>query len=185
MAKQWTARLVDDVLVANTSYLRYTVEPWVRDQLAEQYGQRFAPRVLRLAPGGTHEFDAVSDDGRVVVSIKANSGLTSGGNHPTGKVATCLNEVYFLTLVDADVRLLALTNPAFHAIFTKVTAGQIAPGIGVELLPLPADMQRMVDGVTALASREMSRDAATAASAVEAEEAGERGEDVEGNATPV
>ena len=93
--------------------------------------------MLRLAPGGTHEFDAVSDDGRIVVSIKANSGLTSGGNHPTGKVATCLNEVYFLTLVDADVRLLALTNPAFHTIFTRITAGQIAPGIGVELLPLP------------------------------------------------
>lgn len=170
--------LVDDDLVANTSYLRYTVEPWVRDRLAERFGQRFAPLVLPLAPGGTHEFDAVSEDGRIVASIKANSGLTSGGNHPTGKVATCLNEVYFLTLVDADVRLLVLTNPDFHTIFTKVTAGQIAPGIGVELLPLPSDMQRTVDGVTALASREMSRDAATAASAVEAEEAGERGEDV-------
>jgi hypothetical protein len=49
-----------------------------------------------------------------VVSIKANSGLTSGGNHPTGNVATCLNEVSFLTLVDADVRLLVLTNPDVH-----------------------------------------------------------------------
>ena len=169
--------------MANTSFLRYTVEPLVRDRLADRYGQRFAPVVLPLAPGGTHEFDAVSDDARIVVSIKANSGLTSGGNHPTGKVATCLNEVYFLTLVDADVRLLVLTNPDFHTIFTRATAGQIAPGIGVELLPLPADMQRTVDGVTELASREMSRDAATAASAVEAEEAGERGEDVHGNST--
>ncbi len=164
--------------MANTSYLRYTVEPWVRDQLADRYGQRFAPVVLPLAPGGTHEFDAVSDDRRIVVSIKANSGLTSGGNHPTGKVATCLNEVYFLTLVDADVRLLVLTNPGFHAIFTRATAGQIAPGVGVQLLPLPSELQRTVDGITALASREMSRDTATAASAVEAEEAGERGEEV-------
>ncbi|MEA2621830.1 MAG: hypothetical protein QOH61_740 [Chloroflexota bacterium] len=112
-----------------------------------------------------------------MVSIKANSGLTSGGNHPTGKVATCLNEVYFLTLVDADVRLLVLTNPGFHALSTRTTAGQIAPGIGVESLPLPSDMQRTVDGITELA-REMTRDTATAASAVEAEEAGERGEDV-------
>ena len=146
-----------------TSYLRYTVEPWVRDRLADRYGQRFAPLVLPLAPGGTHKFDAVSDDGRIVVSIKANSGLTSGGNHPTGKVATCLNKVYFLTLVDADVRLLVLTNPDFHTIFTRATAGQIAPhGVGVELLRLPSDMQRTVDGVTELASREMSRNAVTA-----------------------
>ncbi len=91
--------------------------------------------------------------------------------------------MYFLTLVNADVRLLVLTNPAFHAIFTRTTAGQIAPGIGVELLPLPSDMQRTVDGVTELASREMSRDTAEAASAVEAEEVGERGEDV-GSVSP-
>ncbi len=71
--------------MANTSYLRYTVEPWVREQLAERYGQPFAPMVLRLAPGGTHESDAVSDDRRIVVSIKANSGLTSGGNHPQAR----------------------------------------------------------------------------------------------------
>jgi hypothetical protein len=167
-------------LVANTSYLRYTVEPWVRDRLGQRYGQDFGPRVLQLEPGGSHEFDAVSNDGRIVASIKANSGLTSGGNHPTGKVATCLNEVYFLTLVNAEERLLVLTNPSFHTIFMRATAGQIARGVKVELLELPSDMQRVVDGVTELASREMSREAVTAASAVEAEEAGERGEDVTG-----
>ncbi len=164
--------------MANTSYLRYTVEPWVRNRLAERYGQAFAARVLRLAPGGTHEFDAVSQDGRVVASIKASSGLTSGGNHPTGKVATCLNEVYYLTLVAAEERLLVLTNPDFHAIFTRTTAGQIAAGIMVELFALPENMQRTVDGVTQLASKEMSREAIAAASALMAEEGAERGEDV-------
>jgi hypothetical protein len=164
--------------VANTSYLRYTVEPWVRAHLASRYGQDFAARVLRLTPGGAHEFDAVSVDGQIVASIKANSGLTSGGNYPTGKVATCLNEVYFLTLVDASQRLLVLTNPKFHAIFTRATAGQIAEGVKIELVALPDEMQRTVDGVTNLASREMSREAVIAASALEAEEAGERGEDV-------
>lgn len=165
--------------MANTSYLRYSVEPWIRDRLAERFGQGFSPRLLPLAPGGAHEFDAVSSDGRIVASIKANSGLTSGGNHPTGKVATCLNEVYFLTLVDAEERLLVLTNPDFHTIFARATAGQIAPGVRVELLALPPDMQRTVDGVTALASKEMTREVIAAATAMEAEEAGERGEDVQ------
>jgi hypothetical protein len=86
--------------------------------------------------------------------------------------------VYFLSLVAAEESLLVLTNPGFHAIFTKATTGQIAHGVTIELLPLPADMQRTVDSVTRLASKEMSREAVTAASAVEAEEAGERGEDV-------
>jgi hypothetical protein len=64
---------MNDVLVANTSYLRYTVEPWVRDRLANRYRHGIAPHVLPLAPGGTHEFVAVSDDGRIVMSIKIRS----------------------------------------------------------------------------------------------------------------
>ena len=125
--------------MADTSYLRYTVEPWIR-------------------------LDWVSD--------------LAGPSRPTGKVATCLNEIYFLTLVRAPERLLVLTNPDFHAIFTRVTSGQIAQGIRVELLPLPSAMQQVVDEVTARASKEMSREVVIVASAVEAEEEGERGTDV-------
>lgn len=161
--------------MANTAFLRYTVEPWVRQRLAETYGQSFSPRVLRLNPGGTHEFDAVSADESVVAGIKSNSGLTSGGNHPTGKVATCLNEVYYLTQVSAPTRLLVLTNPQFHAIFTRVTTGAIADGVEVVLVPLPAEMQQEVDRVTKRASREMGPDAILAAAAVVVEEAGEQG----------
>lgn len=45
-------------------------------------------------------------------------------------------------------------------------------------IPLLPEMQNSVDGVTRLASEEMSRDAVSVGSAVAAEEAGERGEDV-------
>jgi hypothetical protein len=98
--------------------------------------------------------------------------------HRVASTSYRLNEVYFLTLVEAEKRLLVLTNPDFYAIFTRTTAGQIAPGVTVELLPLPPKMQRMVNGVTELASREMSREAVAAVTAFEVEEAGERGEDV-------
>ena len=117
--------------MANTSYLRYTVEPWIREQLRGIYAQDFESRILQLGPGGMHEFDAVSADLSVVASIKANSGLTSGGNFPTGKVATCLNEVYYLSLVTAPTRLLILTNPQFHEIFLRATVGKIAAGVAI------------------------------------------------------
>ncbi len=110
-----------------------------------------------------------------MAGIKSNSGLTSGGNHPTGKVATCLNEVYYLTLVSAPTRLLVLTNPHFHVIFTKATTGAIASGVEVVLVALPAEMQHEVDEVTRRASREMGPDATLAAAAALAEEAGEQG----------
>ncbi|MGH9921096.1 MAG: hypothetical protein ACRD6W_19780 [Nitrososphaerales archaeon] len=89
-----------------------------------------------------------------------------------------MNEIYFLTLVTASERLLILTNPEFHEIFSRTTAGQIAPGIDVRLLTLPEEMQREVDRVVVRASDEMRGDRAAAAAAFEAEEAGERGEDV-------
>lgn len=161
--------------MADTKYLRYVVEPWVRSHLEREHRQPFAPQVLRLGPGGTHEFDAVSADGSIVASIKANSGLTSGGKHPTGKVATCLNEVYYLTLVTAHKRLLVLTNPDFFAIFRRTTAGQTADGVDVVLVPLPTEMQAEVDRVTRRASDEMSQPAKTEAVALAAEEVAEAG----------
>jgi hypothetical protein len=143
--------------VANTSYLRYSVEPWVRDRLQERYGQSFTSTVLELRTGGRREFDAVSEDGKVVASVKTHSGLTSGGKNPSGKISSALLEVYFLTLVEADIRVLILTNPSFFSIFDLRTRGQIAPNVQVEHLPLPPDMQAIVDGITGVASTEMTK----------------------------
>jgi hypothetical protein len=144
--------------MANTAYLRYTVEPWVREHLAVRFGQPFSSEVLGLSPSGRHEFDAVSADRQIVVSIKTNSGLTSGGNKPTGKIMTCLAELYYLSLVDAPTRILLLTNPEFHGIFVAELRGAVAEGIAIELLALPTEMQVEVDKVTSRASREMTKE---------------------------
>jgi hypothetical protein len=143
--------------LANTAYLRYFVEPWIRAQLEARYGQSFESKILRLQPGGGHEFDAVSEDGSVVASIKTSSGLTSGGNHPVGKVAACLNDIYYLSLIGAKVRLLILTNPEFHSLFMKTSQGKIASGIEVELMALPLDIQVDVDAISKRASDEMGQ----------------------------
>jgi hypothetical protein len=97
--------------VANTRYLRTVVEDYVRGALHDEYGKDFAPKFLRLLPGGRHEFDAVSEDGTVVASVKSASGLTSGGRVPSGKLKDCIAELYFLSLVEARERLLVLTTP--------------------------------------------------------------------------
>lgn len=141
--------------MADTSFLRYTVEPWVRDRLTERYDVGFESRRLRLSPGGTREFDAVSRDLSVVASIKAHSGLTSGGRNPSAKISSALLEVYFLSLIESHRRLLILTNPDFYEIFTRRTNGQVPDFISVELISLPPTMQIAVDQVTSRASREM------------------------------
>ncbi len=146
------------------------------ERLAETYGQSFAPRVLHLNPGGTHEFDAVSADqsvGRHQVEQRPHQRWKPSDGQG---VDLPQRGVYYLTLVSAPTRLLVLTNPHFHAIVTRVTTGAIADGVEVGLVPLPAEMQEEVDRVTKRASREMGRDATLAAAAVVVEEVGEQGE---------
>lgn len=155
--------------MADTSYLRLVVEAYVRDRLAEEFGQPFVAAFLPLTPGGRHEFDAVSADRAVVTSVKSASGLTATGKVPSGKIKDCIAELYYLSLVEAPTRRLVLTTPAFFRIFSRATQGAVASGIEVACIPLPADMQQKVDQVVQAASREVSPTAAAAAVAAEVE----------------
>lgn len=113
-------------------------------------------KVLTLTTGGSHEFDAVVEDESIVASIKSLSGKTAGGNRPAAKYSSCLAELYFLSLVQAPKRLLVLTTPDFHAMFMRYIEGRLVPGVGIELLRLPDELQAEVDRVSALASGEVS-----------------------------
>lgn len=143
--------------MANTKFYKTDVEPHVRGILERDYGQRFHSRHLDLTTGGKHEFDAVSEDGTIVASIKSLSGKTSGGKRPAAKYYACLAELYYLSLVDAPTRLLVLTTPAWHEMFMRHIHKRLAPGLEVILIELPSAMQGEVDRIKALASGEMSR----------------------------
>jgi hypothetical protein len=156
--------------MASTAKLRYKVEPYIRRLLEDEFDQPFSSQRLELPGGATREFDAVSADGSVVVAVKTSSGLTSGGNKPSGKVKGAITDLYYLSLIDAPVRRLVLTNPEFYDIFTTDMAGAIADGIDVVLVPLPAELQAMVDEVIAEAVDEIDRGKARAAIAAEVEE---------------
>ncbi|GAB6876131.1 hypothetical protein [Thermaerobacter litoralis] len=141
--------------MANTLYLKRVVEDVVRQHLAQQFGVPFKSRVLKLVAGGTHEFDAVSDDGRVVASIKSASGKTSGGKKPAGKINAAVAELYYLTLIDAPIRILVLTSEEFFGIMEKHLRGRLAPGISLMYVPLPNDVRQRMTEIQALASQEV------------------------------
>lgn len=155
--------------MANTRYLRDVVEGYVRGQLADEFGQPFTSQILVLSTGGTHEFDAVSEDGRLVASIKSASGLTRGGRVPSGKIKDSTAELYYLSLVEAPRRLLILTDPEFYEIFLRTMAGRILDGLEVRAMLLPKDIRAEVDKVVAEASREVSPSRADKAIAAEIE----------------
>jgi hypothetical protein len=143
--------------MANTALLRTMVEDYVRGHLAERYKQPFRAKTLRLRSGRHRGFDAVSDDGCVVASVSSASGLTRrGGNKPTGKINKGITDLYYLSLLDVPVRLLVLTTPAFFDIFVKEMIGALAEGIVIECVPLPEQMQLVVDQIVLAASNEVT-----------------------------
>lgn len=142
--------------MADTTYLKHVVEDAIRDQLAAKYGVPFRSRRVQLVTGGTHEFDAVSEDGSVVVGIKSSGGKTSGGKIPVGKLKAAIAELYYLSLVQAQTRILVLTDQSFYQILARRLKGAVAPGLDLHWMQLPAGIQDKVQQVQSLASMEMS-----------------------------
>ena len=147
--------------MADTRVLKHRVEPFVREELEAEYGQPFNQQFLpvgRRADGSAamHEFDAVSADRRIVAGIKSSSGKTSGGRRPSGKIASAYKELYFLSLVDADHRILVLTDPEFYRIMMSESDGKLAFGLELMLIELPPKLKEQVQAVHKAASQEMS-----------------------------
>jgi len=143
-------------LMANTSYYKTHVEPFVRGELQRLHARHFSSEVIRLPTGGTHEFDAVADDRSIIASIKSLSGKTASGKMPAGKYASCLAELYFLMLTDAPRRMLVLTTPSLHTMFAKYMQGRLHPDLEIELIVVPPEIQAEIDRIRDIASGEVS-----------------------------
>jgi len=141
--------------VADTTYMKNEVEPWVRNWLAQQFpGHHFSKQPLELTTGGKHEFDAVSQDKSIVAGIKGHSWKTRGGNLPSGKYAQLYQELYFLSLVKAVRKFLILTNEDMYKDFQDRSRGKVAEGVKIIFCQLPLDMREKVANIQARASRE-------------------------------
>jgi len=131
--------------MVNTRQLTTAVEDHVRDMLSAEHQIVFHRQRVRLQPGGYHEFDAVSDNGRIVASVKTASG--TGGRTPAGKVTSCIAELYFLSLARANKKFLVLTSADFYRMFVAAMDGKIPNGVEVLHIALPDDVQARVAAV--------------------------------------
>ena len=149
--------------MADTTYIKKVVEPWVRDWLSKRFtGHRFNSRKLPLSNitqdvPRIHEFDAVSEDGTIVTGIKGHSFKTSGGKLPSGKYHSLYQELYFLSLIKATIKFLIITNEDMYRDFKNKSKGKIADGIELMFCQLPESIQQQVRRVTDKASKEMTK----------------------------
>lgn len=149
--------------MADTTLLKSKIEPHVRSWLASKFGKPFRAEFLPLTGAkGTegklakHEFDAVSEDRKIVCGIKTASWTTSGGKRGAGKIQGAYAELYFLNLVDAEQKYLLLTDPEFYEKLREDSRGKLASGIELLYCELPDDLKREVEKIRATARSEFT-----------------------------
>lgn len=144
--------------MADTTALKKQIEPYVQTWLHEQFGVRFSRQAVPLTGHGTagqHQFAAVSEDGKIVASVKSLSGRTTGENLPSAKIDSSYAEIYYLSLVHAEKRLLVLTDREFYRLFCKQSEGMVVRGVDILHCPLPAELERVKEAVRVAASAEI------------------------------
>lgn len=102
-----------------------------------------------------HEFDAVSEDRKIVCAIKTASWKTSGGKRGAGKIQGAYAEIYFLNLVDAEEKYLVLTDPEFFENLRRDSEGKLAPKIELLYCELLDNLKREVDNIRNSSRREL------------------------------
>jgi len=88
---------------------------------------------------------------------KESSGATSDGKNPSGKIASAYQELYFLAGVDADQRLLVLTDDKFYQLLSKNMREKLSRDIKLLYCPLSDELARLVETIRAEATDEIDR----------------------------
>jgi hypothetical protein len=145
--------------MANTTFLKEKVEPHVREWLAEKFGKPFGSKFLPLVrvegTAKTHEFDAVSEDKKIVCGIKTASWKTGGGRRGAGKIQGAYAEIYFLDHVDAQEKYLVLTDPEFFENLTRNSQGRLPADIRLLYCKLSEELKKEVDEIRVASRREL------------------------------
>jgi hypothetical protein len=132
-------------------------EHWVRcEWLKKEFGQSFSKEKLRLTGGGEFEFDAVSADETIAMTISTSSGTTSGGKKPAGKLNKLRSDMLFLLMSSAQRRIVVLTDQSMHAELLKEKArGRVPPNIEFVLASLPAELSSRLAAAQKVAAEEV------------------------------
>ena len=143
--------------MANTNALK-EIEQYVREWCSRKYGIKFEDheKEIKLTTGGKHRFDVVSKDGNVVAGIKT-SALRENGRVGTGVIKSTFTELYFLSLVKANTRLMILTDKEYCEHFQRISNGKVATGIEIIHYSLPIEVQEKIVAIHKTCRKEIGK----------------------------
>ncbi|MCY4350408.1 MAG: hypothetical protein OXC25_11240 [Thiotrichales bacterium] len=134
------------------------VEDWVRcEWMSERFGQRFSRERLGLSSGGVFDFDAVSSDGSIVANISTSGSRTASGKHAVGKMLKVRSDIFFLLLVQADRKLVLLTErDMYDRWLSEVESGRVPASIEFVHVDIPDHLETQLQASRRAASREVT-----------------------------
>jgi hypothetical protein len=135
------------------------VEDWVREKwMAVKFGCNFYRNRLRLTSGGVFDFDAVSQDGKMVACISTSGGKTARGKLAVGKLLKLRSDMLFLLLAKGpERRTIVLTEADMLDVCSREKAGGRVPQeIDFVLAELPDDLRKRLDQARSNVSKEVS-----------------------------
>lgn len=134
------------------------VEDWVRKEwLPKKLGQAFFRERLPLRSGGVFDFDAVSADHTIAMTISTSTSRTRSGNNAIGKMNKLRADMLFLTMATVAKRYMVLTDKGMHDQCMKDrVAGRVPPEIEFLLVDLPAHLAAKLAAAQKVASAEVS-----------------------------
>ncbi|HXF48985.1 MAG TPA: hypothetical protein VNL73_06125 [Verrucomicrobiae bacterium] len=131
--------------MANTE-VQLEVEKWLRENwLPKQFGQKFYKKQRQLLSGGKFEFDAVSEDGNVLVTISTSHAKTVSGKGGSGKLQKIRADALFLLLSGAQSPVLVFTEQDMFDLCKKEhNKGRLPKNVDIRLVndkEIPSDLR--------------------------------------------
>jgi hypothetical protein len=134
------------------------VEDWVRrNWMPSHFGTKFSRERLPLRSGGVFDFDAVSEDHSIVASISTSGSKTSGGKNAVGKILKLRSDMLFLTMVEAEKRVIVLTERDMcDQCENEAPGGRVPQEIEFVCATIPDDLRKRLIAARLRASDESS-----------------------------
>jgi hypothetical protein len=135
------------------------VEDWVRRTwMSQRFGKEFFRERCALDPGGVFDFDAVSQDRKIVACISTSCARTATGKLGVGKLCKLRADMFFLLLAKGvDKRLMIFTeSDMYEALIGDKAKGRVPKNIDLLLADIPNELNTRLGASRAKASSEVS-----------------------------
>ena len=124
---------------------------------ADSFRKEILERTSQASIRGVFDFDAASDDGSIVATISTSGSKTSGMKHAVGKILKLRSDMLFLTMTQAERRVIVLSErDMLDQCKKELAGGRVPPEIEFVCAEIPGELRARLVAARLEASGESS-----------------------------